>query len=237
MRSRVVSFLRCCFGVLSFVPLTVDVLSGSFVDNAGRAYSNFLALPLTVSLPLCAVGVILLFWRPITFYYLRLEGQLIEQLPTESTLSPATRALSASNVNASVSHDAHQPHSHLAILGRAPGQLGSAPLPDVMLLRKRILHGLVVAPGIGKFSYPKPVECPLCSGRGNKWGLFQETCQQCGGTGELPGELLQYVKCKRCSGTGRKEALFQEECATCHGLGVRGVEPEVLRAILGRNVR
>jgi hypothetical protein len=118
-----------------------------------------------------------------------------------------------------------------SVIGSEPGQIGSAPLAEVLITRQRIRDGKLTGQGIEKFSFPEPVKCPLCYGRGSRWGKYEGVCWQCHGTGELPGELLQYPRCKPCNGTGHREAKYERECPVCGGLGVRGVEPELFKLL------
>jgi molecular chaperone DnaJ len=66
---------------------------------------------------------------------------------------------------------------------------------------------------------PKNVECSECEGSGAKPGTSPETCQQCGGSGQVTqsqGFFRIAVSCPVCRGQGK---MIADPCAKCSGLG------------------
>jgi molecular chaperone DnaJ len=66
---------------------------------------------------------------------------------------------------------------------------------------------------------PKNVECDECEGSGAKEGTSPETCQQCGGSGQVSqsqGFFRVAVTCPVCRGTGQ---VITDPCAKCRGAG------------------
>lgn len=66
---------------------------------------------------------------------------------------------------------------------------------------------------------PRSVRCDTCTGSGAKPGTQPETCQQCGGRGEVSfqqGFFAISRPCPRCSGAGQ---TIPNPCATCQGTG------------------
>ncbi len=66
---------------------------------------------------------------------------------------------------------------------------------------------------------PKTVKCETCTGTGAKPGTQPETCQQCGGQGEVSfqqGFFAITRPCPRCNGSGQ---TIPNPCASCHGSG------------------
>ncbi|MGI9022730.1 MAG: molecular chaperone DnaJ, partial [Acidimicrobiales bacterium] len=68
-----------------------------------------------------------------------------------------------------------------------------------------------------------PVACSTCSGSGARPGTSPETCQACGGAGEVRqvrqsilGQMVTASPCRRCGGTGQAIA---EPCPDCRGEG------------------
>ncbi len=64
------------------------------------------------------------------------------------------------------------------------------------------------------------VTCTTCSGSGAAPGTHAETCQQCGGRGQVmhsQGFLMISSTCPVCRGEGR---VVRKPCATCNGSGV-----------------
>lgn len=62
-------------------------------------------------------------------------------------------------------------------------------------------------------------DCSTCQGTGAKAGTSPQTCQYCGGTGQLvqkQGFFSFATTCHHCSGTGQ---IIAEKCRTCHGSG------------------
>jgi molecular chaperone DnaJ len=73
-----------------------------------------------------------------------------------------------------------------------------------------------------------PVACDNCEGRGAAPGTSVETCQECGGAGEVRrvrqsilGQVVTAQACPRCAGTGQQ---ISDPCPRCHGEGVRTEE-------------
>ncbi|WP_147802951.1 molecular chaperone DnaJ [Alkalicoccus halolimnae] len=70
---------------------------------------------------------------------------------------------------------------------------------------------------------PREEECTTCDGSGAKPGTKPETCQQCGGAGQLNveqntpfGRVVNRRVCDRCEGTGQQ---VKDKCQTCDGRG------------------
>ena len=66
-------------------------------------------------------------------------------------------------------------------------------------------------------------ECKTCHGTGAKPGTSPETCQKCGGKGQVVftqqsffGTVRHVQICPECNGTGK---VIKEKCADCHGSG------------------
>jgi len=110
---------------------------------------------------------------------------------------------------------------------RKPGELGG-PIDTVMLERQMIRAGKLRANEIDTFKFPDAMQCPLCDGRGSKWGHYEGTCDQCGGTGEMPGEILDFPDCNPCGNTGHNEGRYEKVCNVCHGLGRRVLDAKLL---------
>lgn len=65
--------------------------------------------------------------------------------------------------------------------------------------------------------------CPTCHGSGAKPGTSKETCNKCGGKGQvvftqqsLFGTMRNVQTCPDCNGTGQ---VIKEKCTDCHGSG------------------
>jgi molecular chaperone DnaJ len=75
----------------------------------------------------------------------------------------------------------------------------------------------------------KEVRCKTCTGSGAKAGSTADTCEQCGGTGQvrhvqrsLLGQFVNVSECHRCRGQGK---IISNPCRDCNGTGtVRGSE-------------
>lgn len=66
-------------------------------------------------------------------------------------------------------------------------------------------------------------ECKTCHGSGAKSGTTPETCQKCGGKGQVVftqqsffGTVRNVQTCPDCNGTGK---VIKEKCPDCHGSG------------------
>lgn len=70
-----------------------------------------------------------------------------------------------------------------------------------------------------KLTIPKRVHCPDCHGTGAEPGTSPETCQQCGGAGQVTqsqGFFRVAVPCPVCHGRGQ---IIRSVCARCKGEG------------------
>ncbi len=72
--------------------------------------------------------------------------------------------------------------------------------------------------------------CEHCNGNGAEPGTPIETCQRCGGAGQLQGvtqtpfgQMVRTVVCDTCAGDGR---IAKQPCAQCHGRGRKAVRRE-----------
>jgi molecular chaperone DnaJ len=73
--------------------------------------------------------------------------------------------------------------------------------------------------------------CEYCHGNGAEPGTPIETCERCGGSGQLQaitrtpfGQMVRTVACDTCEGDGR---VAKQPCAECHGRGRRVARREV----------
>ncbi|MDL2246704.1 molecular chaperone DnaJ, partial [Methanobrevibacter sp. OttesenSCG-928-K11] len=65
--------------------------------------------------------------------------------------------------------------------------------------------------------------CPVCEGSKSKPGTNPETCQTCGGTGQVKqvtntilGQMMNVRPCRECGGTGKR---ITDPCTECNGKG------------------
>jgi molecular chaperone DnaJ len=73
-----------------------------------------------------------------------------------------------------------------------------------------------------------PVTCSTCAGRGAREGTSPETCDQCGGSGQVRrvrqsilGQMVTAGPCTRCGGVGE---VIADPCPDCRGEGRRTEE-------------
>ena len=74
-----------------------------------------------------------------------------------------------------------------------------------------------------EIEYRAPAPCETCDGSGSAPGVPLESCERCGGQGQLRvtrqtflGTTMSIVACDRCAGRGR---TIVEPCPTCSGSG------------------
>lgn len=65
--------------------------------------------------------------------------------------------------------------------------------------------------------------CPVCNGSKSKPGSEPQTCQTCGGTGQVKqvtntilGQMMNVRPCRECGGTGK---IITDPCENCRGQG------------------
>lgn len=92
-------------------------------------------------------------------------------------------------------------------------------LEDLIVFRQMARAGRIK--GIEPATVLPPKQCPICKGNGRKWGRYEDHCELCESTGELPGELLAYPTCVSCEGSGLRFGKYEQFCDVCKGLGVR----------------
>jgi molecular chaperone DnaJ len=70
---------------------------------------------------------------------------------------------------------------------------------------------------------PRMEKCPTCSGTGAKPGTSPQTCDQCGGTGQVTrvqntpfGQMMTSTTCSKCGGRGQ---IVSDPCSECRGSG------------------
>jgi hypothetical protein len=202
-RRRIAAAILAAYPTFDFL---VGLISGSKLRDLGEAGSNVLRF---VDL----VAGLIPQWASAMLFFSAL-GLL--------AYGPVIRALSTSPSKAVDT-------SQVSVAIRKPGELGTAPLHEVIAERKMIRDGHLKVEGIDENTYPPPYRCPLCFGSGKR---NYEECLQCAGYGELPGEVAQFPECKICEadGTGRN---FPNDCVACCGLGRRVIDQELLRHIKG----
>jgi molecular chaperone DnaJ len=81
----------------------------------------------------------------------------------------------------------------------------------------------VVFGGTKQFDVTMPVACDICEGSGCAPGTHAQTCESCGGSGEVRsvrrsilGQLVTSGPCPQCAATGQ---VIPSPCHTCHGDG------------------
>ncbi len=70
---------------------------------------------------------------------------------------------------------------------------------------------------------PRMETCPTCKGTGAKPGTSPQTCDQCGGTGQVTrvqntpfGQMMTSTTCSKCGGRGQ---IVSDPCSECRGSG------------------
>lgn len=134
--------------------------------------------------------------------------------PSVVAPQPMTAASNALVTQSRPKHNSVAPSPAPAIPRFNPATIG-----DLMVFRQMVRTGKVRSDA-PEDSIP-PMKCPICKGKGLRWGRYEDICTQCGGTGELPGELSHFPRCQICSGTGLKYGRYEAHCHVCNGLGVR----------------
>ena len=86
-----------------------------------------------------------------------------------------------------------------------------------------------IAEGVTKkVKVKRQVSCNSCSGTGAKDGTALDSCQTCGGAGQVRrvantmlGQMVTSSTCPSCSGAGKR---IREQCKSCQGAGVSPAE-------------
>jgi molecular chaperone DnaJ len=102
------------------------------------------------------------------------------------------------------------------------GATGPAPGADILLQTELTLDE--VATGVEReVSFPAVVVCSHCHGNGAEPGTPIETCDRCGGAGQLRqvtrtpfGQMVSAVPCDVCHGSGK---VPETPCEVCDGSG------------------
>jgi molecular chaperone DnaJ len=102
------------------------------------------------------------------------------------------------------------------------GAAGPAPGADILLQTELTLDE--VATGVEReVSFPAVVVCSHCHGNGAEPGTPIETCDRCGGAGQLRqvtrtpfGQMVSAVPCDVCHGSGK---VPETPCEVCDGSG------------------
>jgi molecular chaperone DnaJ len=106
--------------------------------------------------------------------------------------------------------------------GFGGGGAGPAPGADILLQTELTLDE--VATGVEReVSFPAVVVCSHCHGNGAEPGTPIETCDRCGGAGQLRqvtrtpfGQMVSAVPCDVCHGSGK---VPETPCEVCDGSG------------------
>ncbi|HUT77584.1 MAG TPA: molecular chaperone DnaJ [Polyangia bacterium] len=88
------------------------------------------------------------------------------------------------------------------------------------------LEQVVTGSGL-RIAIQRPVRCGECGGSGAPPGTKAQTCQQCGGRGQVrlqQGFFQMNATCPACGGAGE---LLRERCAACAGQGLQLREEEL----------
>ena len=102
--------------------------------------------------------------------------------------------------------------------GRAGPQRGSDIYTEVPISLEEAFNGCEK-----EIKITRSELCPTCHGSKSKPGSDPETCQTCGGTGQvrqtqqsLFGMIQNITACPKCRGEGR---IIRDKCPTCRGTG------------------
>ncbi len=110
------------------------------------------------------------------------------------------------------------------IFGRAGGGRASGPMQggDLAVGAEISLSDAVHGASVN-VAYEAIVRCEHCQGNGAEPGTPIETCERCGGTGQLRavsrtpfGQIVRAAVCDTCGGEGR---VPKNPCRTCNGRG------------------
>ncbi len=78
-----------------------------------------------------------------------------------------------------------------------------------------------------EIAIPRRAPCSVCDGSGAKKGTRPETCQQCGGAGQVrmqQGFFTIARTCPICNGSGQ---MVRSPCEDCQGLGLKSVNSKI----------
>jgi molecular chaperone DnaJ len=111
----------------------------------------------------------------------------------------------------------------------SPFGAGSGPLPGEDIAVAVDIDLLEAATGAEvQIDVAVTERCEHCHGNGAEPGTPIETCERCGGSGQLQaitrtpfGQMVRTVACDACAGDGRVAA---QPCRECRGRGVRNAE-------------
>jgi len=98
--------------------------------------------------------------------------------------------------------------------GRRQARRGSDLLIEIEISLKECLDGVQ-----RELEIPREHRCETCNGSGAAAGTQPQTCQGCGGTGQVQvvkGIFHMSSPCPRCRGQGR---TIKDPCKPCHGRG------------------
>lgn len=122
--------------------------------------------------------------------------------------------------------------------GRGNGPMfGRIPGSDIRVRLSLTLEE--IAAGVEKtISLKRQIRCPDCDGQGSTESDGVETCNQCGGAGQVRqvsrsffGQVVNVVPCTKCQGEGK---VVVKPCSLCEGEGrVRSEEKEQIEIPAG----